>query len=869
MGLSCLFVAAPLLLAGLMSNQIEQSPTTQAYATDDQASRWRQEFKDRRVIVVADSREHPVKRTDRIPAQWLGTSLTSEPSFSGKAQPGEFYVFQVSLYNNGSQPITVCSVDLDMGPDAVHAVCLNRAVSQEPGRHIKVPAQRIQTLWCGVEFDRPGAFTGRVQASVSLGESGEFQTVTVPVTLDVTGQPVANHGFDEGWRLARLQWLLPSDLGLKAEPTKRFKPVVRLGNRIDLTSTRLTLARSGLPAQIASLDAPNLGMLAAPTDFAVVTDKGPIQWNHAATSYDPPRMDREAWSNLWRSKAADVRCDGSVEFDGFVRYRLTLTANERLVLKDVRLTAPYRSASAKYQLGLGYRGGYTPERTDWKWNVAFQQDCIWLGDVSVGAQWRFKGDNYVRPLVNIYYGYRPLNLPDSWGNEGRGSIRVLPEKFATRLLQAASGPRTMEAGESLAFDFDIQITPSRPIDTEAQWSTRYYHPGDLPPTGKLDEAIDTAVKDGANVVNIHHRKQMNPFINYPFNDFSVPDLKSFVASAHARDVRVKLYYTTRELTWQLPEIWALKSFGDSIIEAGPGADARTVLHPNGPDPRLTEALEKNFIPAWATSLDGKYEGKVDLAVITRPDSAWTDYYLHGLDWLVNNVQIDGTYIDDTALDRVSLQRARRILEAGRPAPLIDLHSWNHEDPLAARGSSTSIYMELFPYIDRIWFGEGFDYTDATPDYWLVAMSGIPYGVMSEMLQGGGNVWRGMLFGETCRLGWSGDPRSMWKFWDRFGMSGSKMIGWWDAACPVHTDSKDVLATVYRKGAKTLIAIANWSKQDRACHLQIDWKALGLDPKTTSLTAEPIDGFQASGSWSPSDSISVPGAKGWLIVAQPR
>jgi len=533
----------------------------------------------------------------------------------------------------------------------------------------------------------------------------------------------------------------------------------------------------------------------------------------------------------------------------------------------VRLDVPYRKESARFQLGLGFHGGYAPPKTDWKWNVAYQQDCVWLGDVSVGAQWRFKGSNYERPLVNIYYGFRPLNLPDSWGNSGLGGIQVEPSGVKSTLLKAYSGNRRMEPGERLEFNFDLQITPSRPIDTEKQWATRFYHPNELSEAAKIDQAVDTAKQDGANVINIHHRKPVNPFINYPFNDFSVPDLKSFVDSAHKRDIRVKLYYTTRELTWQLPEIWALKSFGDAIIQSGPGPNARTVINPNGAHPLLTESLVDNFIPAWTASLDGKYAGKLDLAVITRPDSAWSNYYLNGLDWLVKNIHIDGTYIDDTALDRTSLQRARRILEGGRPDPLIDLHSWNHEDPLAARGSSTSIYMELFPYIDRIWLGEGFDYTNTTPDYWLVAMSGIPYGVMSEMLQNGGNVWRGMLFGETCRLGWSGDPRSMWQFWDRFGMSGTQMIGWWDRGCPVKTDSIDVPATVYKKSGKCLVAIANWTGKAKEIRLLIDWKKLGLDPSKAKISAQSIEGFQSETKWNVGEPIEVPGGKGWLLVIQ--
>jgi hypothetical protein len=860
-----LLLASVGLASRMMATHLQSGPLPEL-ASAETTGAWLLAHKDERLVIATDTRGRPVTSFERIPARWLSRPSKDLNRFSGTAQPGEFYTFQVSVVNNGPETVTIQTVEFSGLPTGVTAVCLNQAVSQDPGRTLAIHPGRILPLWIGIETSEPGLTAGSVEITTALGESGTFVLSKVPIQIKVSGPPVMNHGVDEGWRLARLKWLLPTDLGEASVPTRQFKPVERIGPRIKLTSTAITLGPNGLPSQIESLSTKER-LLASPVRLVVATMSGDLAWSVPRTTFDPDSPDRSTWRTVLLGAGASLAVEGEVSFDGFVRYRLTLKANQALDLDDIRLEVPYRSESSRFQLGLGYHGGYTPAETDWKWNVAYQQDCVWLGDVPVGAQWRFKGSNYQRPLVNIYYGFRPLRLPDSWGNGGLGGIHVNKVSDSTRLLRAYSGARRLEAGQSLEFNFDLQITPSRPIDTDRQWSTRFYHPNELSEAAKIDQAVDTARDDGANVINVHHRKPVNPFINYPFNDFSVPDLKRFVASAHAKDIRVKLYYTTRELTWQLPEIWALKSFGESIIEPGPGPKASTVINPNGAHPLLAEALGDDFIPAWTAQLDGKYAGKLDLAVITRPDSAWTNYYLNGLEWLVKNVQIDGTYIDDTALDRTSLQRARRILEAGRPSPLIDLHSWNHEDPLAARGSSTSIYMELFPYVDRIWFGEGFDYRSASPDYWLIAMSGLPYGVMSEMLQGGGNAWRGMLFGETCRLGWSGDPRSMWKFWDRFGMAGVKMVGWWDRSCPVKTDSEDVLATAYLKPGKALIAIANWTNKPLAVNLKIDWKALGIGAKAAKLLASEIEGFQPAASWKPGDTITVPAEKGWLIVIE--
>ena len=48
--------------------------------------------------------------------------------------------------------------------------------------------------------------------------------------------------------------------------------------------------------------------------------------------------------------------------------------------------------------------------------------------------------------------------------------------------------------------------------------------------------------------------------------------------------------------------------------------------------------------------------------------------------------------------------------------------------------------------------------------------------MGEMLQKGGNPWRGMVYGMTSRLPWAGDPRPLWKVWDEFGIADARMIG---------------------------------------------------------------------------------------------
>jgi hypothetical protein len=245
---------------------------------------------------------------------------------------------------------------------------------------------------------------------------------------------------------------------------------------------------------------------------------------------------------------------------------------------------------------------------------------------------------------------------------------------------------------------------------------------------------------------------------------------------------------------------------------------------------------------------------------------WHNYYVEGMNWLVNHVGIDGIYLDDVAFDRVTMKRIKRVLtQSGHPG-IIDLHSANQYNPNDGYNNSANLYMEHFPYLNRLWFGEYFDYENNDPDFFLTEVSGIPFGLMGEMLQGGGNPWRGMIYGMTNRMPWSdnADPRPIWKLWDAFGMQGSQMIGYWSGHCPVNTDHPKVLATVYKKKKEALVSIASWADTDTNVKLTINWKELGIDPAKAVIEAPAVNNFQPALQYHLEDPLPVAKGKGWLL-----
>jgi hypothetical protein len=147
------------------------------------------------------------------------------------------------------------------------------------------------------------------------------------------------------------------------------------------------------------------------------------------------------------------------------------------------------------------------------------------------------------------------------------------------------------------------------------------------------------------------------------------------------------------------------------------------------------------------------------------------------------------------------------------------------------------------------------------------VSGIPFGLMGEMLEKGGNPWRGMVYGMTNRMPWTdnADPRPLWRAWDEFGMAGTEMIGYWAGNTPVGTGREDVLATVYRRPGRALVALASWAAGETSVTLAIDWAALGIDPARATLRAPEIAGVQPARTFRPGEPIPVAPGRGWIVV----
>lgn len=809
-------------------------------------------------LLFPEDRAFPIRMTRDLPLRWIKSGVNK--AFRGKAARGEFYAFQVGVYavKQNISDLQVQFSDLRGSGDkhyipAALLRCINTGGTDWTGKKMRkicpVKKGEVQSLWFGIALPRdvePGLYRGKVNITPTT-----LATQSIGLELEVLPEILPDAGDRQPWRHSRLRWL-DSTIELDDGIVPPFTPlkVDKKGSRISCLGRSVTLNKYGFPTSIRSFFVPEMThllpggqgreMLGSPIKMVVATPAGNFQtWQGEKAKMVKQAEGAVAWKFTGTALSGKLKMDlyARMECDGCIEYEVKIRSLKTLKVEDIRLHIPAAGDVAKYMMGMGYKGGKCPDRFDWKWDWKNNQDSLWIGDVNAGLQCSFKDERYIRPLNTNFYLSKPLIMPTSWYNEGKGGCRIEKSSHSTLLINMHSGPRTIKKGEELCFNFRLLLTPFKTLDTRAHWKNRYYH---------RFNPIDEIAGKGANTINVHHATEINPYINYPF--IRPGKMKTYIDEAHRKGMKVKIYYTVRELSNIAPEIFALRSLGDEILSYGPG----------GGFSWLQEHLGGNYIAGWLVP------PLKDAAVINSGTSRWHNYYLEGLNWLVDNAGIDGLYIDDVAFDRVVMQRVRKILDRGRQGALIDLHSANQYNVRDGFASSANLYLEHFPYLNRLWFGEYFDY-NAHPDYWLIEMSGIPFGLMGEMLQDGGNPYRGMVYGMTARLPWAGDPTAIWQVWDDFGIEDSRMVGYWVPSCPVKTGHPDLLATVYLKQGKALVALASWAKEEVTCKLAIDWQRLHIDPRKAQALAPPVKGFQEKAVFKPGDPIPVPPGKGWLLI----
>jgi len=636
-------------------------------------------------LLFPEDRAYPIRLTT-IPVRWVKKLENGawrmahgrKNKFEGFAAPNEYYTWQIGIWS-ADKPLNDVRLTFSdfthTSGDVVsreEVTCFNLGGTNWDGRpvafRVDVPQAKVQALWCGLQI--PATVRGGKYRGTATVTAEGVAPQTVDITIHTGKEELADKGDGDLWRHARLRWL-NSTIGMDDLPVFPYDNMEIAGNRVTATGKTLEVASNGLPK---SIEINGRQVLHFPVAFVVETHDGSITFDAENLQVEKKADGLVQWEASSEQGGLHFKCSACMEFDGYVRYHVRLSAEQALPVNDVRLVTSYTPAASDYFMGIGLKGGTRPAKHVWDWKGHW--DSYWIGGDKAGLHVELRGAAYHGPLMRDYYA----GPPKVWDNAGKGRITVSGNKNQPANVVASTGNQVITP-QPLDFEFALLITPVKPVNTAKHFSERYFH--------SQPDDFAKAAGEGANIANIHHSLRLNPYINYPFHVRE--PLVKFVEEQHAANRKVKLYYTIRELSNYTSEIYALKSLNHEILIAGAGY---------GP-PWLCEHLIDDYWPAWYTELPGQ---QADAALVLNGFSRWINYYLEGLRWMFEHYGIDGIYMDDVSFDREVMKRIRKIMARYRPTAIIDLHSCSDYS-----NGPANQYTDFFPYIDRLWFGEAFKY----------------------------------------------------------------------------------------------------------------------------------------------------------------
>ena len=249
------------------------------------------------------------------------------------------------------------------------------------------------------------------------------------------------------------------------------------------------------------------------------------------------RAERLTAKQKRRFSARAVAVNGTLEFDGFMDFRVALAcgaASGQCALSALQLNLTYSRSATRYVMGLAEPAqewppapGTAPSVLEWRWAEAINATAhragtmgwmSWVGDVSHGMRLKLKGPEDVWDEPATFFGRAPL--PMCWA-AGDGALTLSGSS-----LSAHSGARTLAAGERLELRFDLVTTPVKKRDPK-HFKWRYLmgcggcdYPGGKckpsPANGNMDVGnMSQMAGGGEGIVVLHQGCNLNPYAPPP------------------------------------------------------------------------------------------------------------------------------------------------------------------------------------------------------------------------------------------------------------------------------------------------------------------------------------------------------------------
>ena len=436
---------------------------------------------------------------------------------------------------------------------------------------------------------------------------------------------------------------------------------------------------------------------ATPTTFAAVTAQ-----TNSSVSW-------AAQSSVAVAAAGALLVDvaGTLDFTSYIEMIVTVSnppgAAAAVAIGDARLTLPVAPEMCGYIVGMSDAGANAQEYADrqWRWSNSTGANKVWLGRTEGGVVLNLKGDGikWDSPMFGMDYPVVPF-VPPTWGG---ADAQPTNNKFGVNVTActavAFTGPRSLSPGESVAFRFDLALTPSKLANWTRHFSTRSFQVGygtDYYTPQQMKDMGVTAVTLHQGTPGIVNGSLINPWINYPFLNDTVPLLTNYSQQANALGLLTRFYYTVRELSARAVETFAFKAQqGEILVEQDPYIIVQPgyahAWNTHGGSAYLHQHAGASYAACWQQT---ESNGEWDPSLCSIGVSRFFNYYVEGLYWgMAHAPYMNGNYYDGTNFPRAAMIRIRRAANAGAEArgfglpALLDLHTGREGTPDAVSYAS--------------------------------------------------------------------------------------------------------------------------------------------------------------------------------------
>ena len=171
--------------------------------------------------------------------------------------------------------------------------------------------------------------------------------------------------------------------------------------------------------------------------------------------------------------------------------------------------------------GMTHGPGTKLVDTSWKWTNNSGDPMVWVGRIEAGffLKLRGSGPDWEDPDFSKDYPTIPF-IPRTWGGEQAVSGQFGCNISAAGAVVAYSGPRTLRAGESLVFQFDLAATPSKVLNMTKHFEERYYQisqpyrsPEEMKAKGVTVATLHQGCQGQVHVNGSAGPSLVNPYIN--------------------------------------------------------------------------------------------------------------------------------------------------------------------------------------------------------------------------------------------------------------------------------------------------------------------------------------------------------------------